>query len=151
MKASAADLATQFAVAERVLDMLAVTYDGFNALEPLQRAIAERAKTGAAKPAAEAFEKKVDAIRNGTTAAPGVGIVNRDAARLYQMLVSGDARPSGPLEAAIAESCQALTTALDGWRRVMADELPEMNATLAKSSLPALSAVPAPPTPRCAP
>jgi photosystem II stability/assembly factor-like uncharacterized protein len=141
IKATMADLSAQFELTGRVLDMLAVTYDAFNALEPIAKRTA----------AMEAFAKKVDAVRNGTTAAPGVGIVNRDAARLYQMLVSGDSRPSGPLAAAIAESCQALTTALGAWRKLAADDVPAVNAALAGLGEQPLSSVPVPAAPRCAP
>jgi photosystem II stability/assembly factor-like uncharacterized protein len=158
VKASKADLTAQFELTARLLDMLAVTYDGYSSLRTFRATIGDRTKALAdgrdannVKEAVEAFEKKVDAVENGTSAAPGVGIVNRDAARLYQMLVSGDARPAGPLEAAFAESCTALTAALDSWRRLVATDLPAVNATLTRLNLSPLGEISAPATPRCDP
>ena len=90
-----------------------MTYDSFLSLKELRAIVAARAKgTRKARSqrtfadAVQAFDKKLDAVQNGTSAAPGVGIVNRDLARYYEMLVSGDARPAERLRASVAESCQ---------------------------------------------
>jgi hypothetical protein len=100
---------------------------------------------------AEAFDKKLDAIQNGTAAAPGLGPVNRDLARFHQMLLSGDARPSQRLEDSSAEACQALAAALDSWRRLNTIDLPAVNAALAQSTLAPLVAGAVPVAPSCAP
>src|SRR5262249_51674207 len=158
VKASAAELAAQFDLTERVLDMLAVTYSGWTSLRDLRatipdptKALAGAGEAAEAREGIEGFDKKIDAIQNGSSAAPGVGIVNRDAARLYEMLVSGDAQPAQPLVAAIGESCQALATALESWRRVAADDWPAIDATLTRMKLSPLGDAAAPATPRCEP
>jgi len=98
-----------------------------------------------------AFEKKLDAVQNGTSAMPGVGLVNRDLARSYEMLTSGEARPAERLRAAVAESCEGLTNALVSWRNLNASDLPAINALLAKSTQAPITPVPVPATPSCIP
>jgi photosystem II stability/assembly factor-like uncharacterized protein len=157
VRATAADLTAQFELATRLTDALAVTYDGFMALKDLRSVTAERAKLSAAARraadatnAVDAFDRKVDLIQNGTAAAPGLGLLNRDLARLYQMALSGDARPAERLQTWAVESCQALATALDGWRRLNAD-LPAVNTARARVGLPPLAAVSVPAAPQCGP
>ena len=101
--------------------------------------------------AVQAFDKKLDAVQNGTSAAPGVGLVNRDMARYYEMLISGDARPAERLRASVAESCQGLTTSLVSWRSLNATDLPAINKVLAKSKQAPLAPVAVPATPSCMP
>jgi hypothetical protein len=153
--ASPADLAEQFDLATQLSDALAVTHDGYWTLRDLRAAIAERVKSaGATKDVTDtldAFDKKVDAIQNGTAAAPGLGPVNRDMARFHQMLLSGDARPSQRLVDSAAESCQALAAALGSWRQLNTIDLPAVNAVLAQSALAPLAAGAVPVAPSCVP
>jgi hypothetical protein len=158
VRASAADLAAQFALSTRLTEMLAVSDDGYTALKELRSTIAERAKAlgdsqraKTAKSALEAFEKKVEAIQNGTADAPGLGLVNREAARLYEMLQSGDGRPADRLEATAADSCRALTAALESWRTLNATDLPAVNTALARTKQSALAPLVVPATPPCTP
>jgi hypothetical protein len=158
VRASEADLATQIEIATRVADALAVSYDGYTSLRALRADVASRVKAlteakaaKAAVDAVQAVDKKLDAVQNGTAAAPGLGPANRDLARYYQMLLSGDARPAERLRASIAESCHALTTALQLWRALNATELPPVNKMLAAAKQAALPQLAAPATPACAP
>jgi hypothetical protein len=158
VRASAADLQAQFDLATRLTDALSVTYDSFYALRELRATVAARLKTLTDAQAAkdvtdrvQAFDKKLDAIENGTTAAPGVGIVNRDLARYYMMLTSGDARPADRLRTSAAESCQALTTAMTSWRSVNATDVPAINELLATSKQAPLVPAAVPATPACTP
>jgi hypothetical protein len=155
IRASAADLDAQFELETRLTDALAVTYDSYSSLKDARALVAARAKalTGAkaVTDAVQAFDKKLDAVQNGTSAAPGVGIVNRDLARYYEMLTSGDARPAERLRAAVAESCQGLTNALVSWRYLNATDLPAINQVLAKAKQPPFAPVAVPATPSCMP
>jgi hypothetical protein len=155
VRAPEADLATQFELATRLTGALALTYDSFLSLKALRAGVAARAKTPkVAKDvtdAVQAFDKKLDAVQNGSSAAPGVGIVNRDLARYYEMLVSGDARPAERLRASVAETCQGLTNALASWRSLNATDLPALNQLLAKSKQAPLALVPVPAAPGCVP
>ena len=155
-RASQADLDAQFALGTGLTDALAVTYDSYTWLKDLRADVAARAQALAdgkagkdLTDAVQAFDKTLDAVQNGTGAAPGVGLVNRDLARYYEMLTSGDARPADRLRAAVAESCQALTTALALWRNVNATDLPALNTMLAKTTQAPFAAVPVPATPTC--
>lgn len=158
VRATAADLAAQFDLAERLSDVLAATYDGYSALKEMRATVAERLKSIGDRPAARplkerlgGFDKKADAVQNGTAAAPGLGLVNRDGARLYQMLLSGDARPTAPLVAAAAETCRAVTSAIEAWRQLNATDLPAANGALTRAKLPPIAAPAAPATPTCTP
>jgi len=156
VKASPADLAAQFELAMRIGDELSASFDGYHALAAMRSAVAERAKavggTRDAKQAAadlEAFDRKVDAIQNGTTSAPGVGVANRELARLFSMVESGDARPSAPLRTAAAEWCDALAKAIESWRRLNSSDVPALNAALERRKLPTIAAAPVPTAPSC--
>jgi photosystem II stability/assembly factor-like uncharacterized protein len=155
IRASEADLDAQFELETRVMDALTVTYDSYSSLKEMRAAIAARVSalkaSKRAADAVQAFDKKVDAIQNGSSTAPGVGIVNRDVARYYEMLTSGDARPAERLRAAVGESCQALTNALASWRTLNARDLSAINTVLVKAKQPPLAPVPVPATPACMP
>jgi photosystem II stability/assembly factor-like uncharacterized protein len=156
--ASSGDLAAQFDLATRLTGALAATYDGFSSLrdarvelEARRKALQGMRNATEATSEVDAFAKKVDAIQNGTAASPGLGLVNRDMARFYQMLVSGDARPSQRLQMSVGESCQGLIAALESWRRLNAADLPAVNTTLARFTLAPLAAGAVPASPSCAP
>ena len=158
VRASQADLDAQFQLGTHITDALAVTYESYSSLKELRTGIAARAKAMTdgkvskdVSDAAQAFDKKLDAVQNGTNAAPGVGLVNRDLARYYMMLTSGDARPAERLRAAVAESCQGLTNALVSWRKLNATDLAALNTLLAKSKQAPFAAATVPVTPSCAP
>jgi hypothetical protein len=158
IRASEADLATQVELATRLTDALALTYDSFLSLKELRASVSARMKALADGKAAkdvsdavQAFEKKLDAVQTGTSAAPGVGIVNRDLARYYSMLTSGDARPAERLRTSVAESCEGLARSLASWRNLNATDLPTVNKVLAKAKQAAFTPVPVPVTPACVP
>jgi hypothetical protein len=158
IRASEADLNTQIGLATRLADALAVTYDAFLSLKDLRASVAAAEKALAESKAAKdltdavkAFDKKLEAVQTGTSAAPGVGIVNRDLARYYSMLTSGDARPAERLRASVAESCQGLTKSLEAWRKLNATDLPAINKVLAKTRQAPFAPVAVPATPTCTP
>jgi hypothetical protein len=149
-RTSEADLTAQFELATRLTEALAVTYDSFLSLKELRVIVGGKA-AGDATGAMQAFDKKLDAVQNGTTAAPGVGLVNRDLARYFEMLVSGDARPAERLRASVADSCDALAKSLASWRNLNAKDLPAVNRLLATSRQAPLPPMAVPATPPCAP
>jgi len=158
VRASEADVNSQIELATRLTDALAMTYDSFLSLKELRASVAARGKAlaeiKAAKDVIEAvqtFEKKLEAVQTGTSAAPGVGIVNRDLARYYSMLTSGDARPAARLTSSVAESCQGLTRSLEAWRNLNATDLPAVNKVLAKAKQATFAPVPVPAAPACMP
>ena len=119
IRASEADLTTQIELATRLTDALALTYDSFLSLKELRASVAARVKALADSKAAkdvtdavQAFDKKARSRADRNQRCARVGIVNRDLARYYSMLTSGDARPAERLRASIAESCEGLTRSL---------------------------------------
>jgi hypothetical protein len=167
VRASEADLAAQFELATRVTDALAVTYDSFLSLKELRalvsarmKALADgqitkkggkaRSKAAGVIDAVQAFDKKLDVVQNGTNAAPGMGVVNRDLARYFEMLVSGDARPAERLRASVAESCQALAGSLASWRNLQATAA-ALNKLLVESKQEPFAPIAVPETTGCRP
>ena len=67
------------------------------------------------------------------------------------MLLSGDARPSQRLRESATDSCQALTAALESWRKLVATDLPAVNRAFARAKLPPVVPGAAPATPPCVP
>jgi len=77
------------------------------------------------------FEKKIDAIDNGTKRAPGFGPVNRDLARLIFSVESADMPPPDTVQSAARQSCDALDKDLANWRQLNEQDLAAFNAVLA--------------------
>jgi hypothetical protein len=156
VKASQADLVAQLDLAKRLIEGLAASSDGYNTLAALRAALADPlkavAEAGGPKHAISAlqiFDKKLEAVQNGTAEAPGLGLVNREMARLFSMVESADVRPSEPLQTASAAWCTSLTAALDKWRAVNRSDLAAANAALARVRRPPIAMPDAPPMPAC--
>jgi len=130
LNASQADLVAQLELADQLTRGLAASYDGYNRLAALRATLAGRVESlgnpkdaegwndPKGKPgkstrdeaaALHAFETRLDAVQNGTSVAPGLGLVNREMARLFSMVESADARPSEPLRSSSSVWCDALT------------------------------------------
>ena len=142
VSASQADLAAQLELATTATDGLSVTYDGYYEMARLREAIADRLKTaGGAAGAAEldaglkAADAQALAVQTGTASAPGLGPVNRDLARYFNMTESGDAAPSQTLRSAVTDACDALGKALEAWRGLAGQTLPALNRALGKARL----------------
>ncbi|HEV3062148.1 MAG TPA: hypothetical protein VGY48_28110 [Vicinamibacterales bacterium] len=150
VKASQADLTAQFDLGTHLAEWLAASFDGYNALAALRAGLADHMKDAAsAVQTLEALDKRVEAVQTGTTAAPGVGTVNREMARLFSMVESADARPSEPLQAASAAWCTSLRGALDSWQQLNGPELAAANVALARVQRRAIDIPEAPAMPMC--
>jgi anti-sigma factor RsiW len=77
--------------------------------------------------------------------------VNRDLARYFEMLVSGDARPAERLRASVVESCQALARSLASWRNLEAADRAALNRLLTQSKQAPFAPIAVPETPSCMP
>jgi hypothetical protein len=148
--ASQADLVRQFEAANRISAGLKSSYDAYNTIAAFRATLADRRKTLDAglkdnpetKEAADAvkdLDTKIDVIQSGTRTSPGIGPVNRDLARMDFMIETGDAAPSDSAEAAIHESCSALTSNLAAWRQLKTQSVPSLNALLEKYKLAPLA------------
>jgi hypothetical protein len=143
-------------LAKRLIDGLAASSDGYNTLAALRVALADQLKAVAAAggpkhatSALQTFDKRLEAVQTGTAEAPGLGLVNREMARLFSMVESADVRPSEPLQTASAAWCTSLTAALDKWHSLNGPDLAAANAALARVRRPPIAIPEAPPTPAC--
>ena len=142
IRATPADLGEQSELVRQITDGLSATYDGYSQLADLRSAVADRMKsleanTSAkeAAAAAKTLDDQVAAVQNGTPAAPGLGLINRDLARLFTMAESGDSRPSETLRSVANQQCEALAKALAGWQQLNSQGIPSLNALLAGQKL----------------
>ncbi len=151
VRATQADLAAQLALAVRITDGLAASYDGYYQVDALRTELAARLKALDPKRAADAtkavqaLDGKTKGIKDGTAAAPGFGIANRDLARYLAMVESGDSKPADALQTTIDGTCDALAAAIAAWRDVNGPAVAAANALLAKqklATLPVAAAVP---------
>ena len=99
----------------------------------------ENPETKDAVDAAKDLDTKIDVIQSGTRTSPGIGPVNRDYRLDDFMIETGDAAPSDSAEAAIHESCSALTSNLAAWRQLKTQSVPPLNALLEKYKLAPLA------------
>jgi hypothetical protein len=122
--ASQADLVEQRDVALMASRGMKSSFDTFHQLDALRKALdqSQKSLTGAdadkAKAAAEALRKKLDAVEKGTEAAPGIGPVNRELARLIFSVESADMRPADTVKAAIQQNCETLAGKLTQWQQI---------------------------------
>ncbi len=122
--ASGEDLDAQRAQARRLVSGMNVSYDEYQKLDALTRAIDDRRKNEKAETAD--LDKQIKAVAQGTHDVPGLGPINRDLGRLLFGIESADQRPSAPQVEAVAEECGALAKALVLWK--------ELNESLAKQN-----------------
>ena len=143
IRASHDDLLVQFDVARRVTAALAVSFEGYGTLARLRAALVERVtaigdSSAETMAAAKALDERMNAVQNGIPERRGLGLVNRDMARYFNMLGSSDTRPAALLRNAIADTCEALNLALAGWRELNGKDVPAFNTQLQQRGLPPL-------------
>jgi photosystem II stability/assembly factor-like uncharacterized protein len=137
--ASPADLSAQLDWAQRITRGMKASSDAFYQVADFRKAFTERTdalKQSASKQTKDAiddFEKKIDAIDNGTKTAPGFGPVNRDLSRLIFSIESADMRPADTVQSAAQQSCDALDKDLANWRQLNEQDLTAFNAILASN------------------
>ncbi len=128
--ASQQDLAAQLDAEKSIAAQMALTYDGYNNALALRDAIAERQKANPAvadllKPIAAELDKVAD----GDTPDLGLGPINRELARVFEMIGSGDARPAAGLMSGLELTCQQLQKQMTQWKDLNA-RLADVNAQL---------------------
>jgi hypothetical protein len=147
---SPADLSDQLDLAQRISRGVKASSDAFYQVAGLRKALAERtdalkqSATNETKDAVTDFEKKLDAIDNGTKRDPGFGPVNRDLSRLIFSVEAADMRPPDTVQSAAQQSCDALDRDLANWRQLNEQDIAAFNAILATSKqapLPILSGI----------
>ena len=148
--ASPADLSDQLDLAQRISRGMKASSDAFYQVAGLRKALTERtnalkqSESKETKDAIADFEKKIDAIDDGTKRAPGFGPVNRDLARLIFSVESADMRPADTVQSAAQQSCEALDKDLANWRQLNEQDLAAFNAILTankQAPLPILAGI----------
>ena len=142
------DLEAQVDVARMIDAWMNSSYHSYNdvrtlraALAIAQKAVAANSPAKEASDAAQALDKELSEIQDGTNTAPGFGSVNRDVARFVTMIQSGDIRPAKSIIENAAPSCVALQNDLARWRKINAEILPALNNLLKQNKLSALAIV----------
>jgi hypothetical protein len=125
--------------------------DSEEALEaPQRRGGAQQDEPKPSDPLA-ALDAAILKIRDGNQREQGFGAINRELARLAEMMSEGDARPAGALVEAVNQSCQELQKRSTEWKALSgspSSPLESANIYLHDHNLaplPALGAAPTPP------
>jgi len=132
------DLEAQLDLARVIDSWMNVSYRSYMEVSRLRAALATTQKGLAAKEtsdAAQAVDRELSELQDGTNAAPGFGSVNRDVARFVTMIQSGDIRPAKSIIENVRPSCMALQNDLARWRKINAETLPALNNLLKKYNL----------------
>ena len=141
VRATAADLTAQLAFAKRMASWMSASSDGYYQATALraaigtgQKALAGNSSRAAALDQLSALDREIAPLENN--AAGSFGIANRDLARLFAMLTSGDGAPASAVKDAALESCTALAKTIDSWASIE-QRVVALNATLGDQALPA--------------
>src|SRR5216684_1557075 len=142
------DLETQVDVARMIDAWMNSSYRSYNdvrtlraALANAQKALAANSLAKEANDAAQALDKELSELQDGTNAVPGFGSVNRDVARFVTMIQSGDIRPARSIIENATPSCVVLQYELARWRKINAETLPALNDLLKQNKLSPLRIV----------
>lgn len=146
VRVMAGDLEAQLGLSRKICELMNASAAASNASLPLIEQFAERKKAIPANApkeftdAAAAFEKQLDAATDGSGKEPGFGPINRDLGRYLIMVQSADIRPGESAHNAVVASCNAFAKDVDGWNKLVAQGIPDVNKALAGQNLPALNA-----------
>ena len=142
------DLEAQLDLALTIDAWMNSSYHSYNDVRTLRAALANAQKPLAANSpakeasdAAQALDKELSELQDGTNAVPGFGSVNRDVARFVTMIQSGDIRPARSIIENATPSCVVLQYELARWRKINAETLPALNDLLKQNKLSPLRIV----------
>lgn len=149
---SQADLEKQLDTELNISEQMKATYAGYEYMKELYVATIERLKSlNGAKPESDqiiSLQKEIVDLVEGKAADLGLGPLNRDLARLAEMIGSGDARPAAALQSGVDQSCKELEKRLAQWQGIE-PELAKMNEALQKKGVAALPEMKVPEGTRC--
>jgi hypothetical protein len=150
---AAAALSAQFRLQQRIVAGIAATYHGYNYVQELRAALADRTKAASGNSAAAAIAgaaQTLDAALAPLVTGPaGFGIAHRDLARRLNDQLVADMEPTSSVVAGVDGPCRSIDAALETLRRLQAESLSALNAMLARGSMGALPAWTPPAAPAC--
>ena len=150
--------AAQLDLSRKICDLMESDARHFRALDALRLQLEERKKAFTATQPKELtdsigeLQKRLNALEDGTSTAPGFGPINRDLARYLVMVQSADARPAESARNAFAASCSMYAKNVADANKLNSEALGSLNTLLAAQKLQPLTFAP-PQTPAltCAP
>ncbi|MBV9435866.1 MAG: hypothetical protein JOZ44_07425, partial [Acidobacteria bacterium] len=147
----ATDLAEQLRVERIASGAMDASYEAFQQSKKLLDAVnGETVKTEGKEsdkttpPALSALQKKVEEVANHDHNDLGFGPANRELARLFEMISSGDGRPAAPLAEGITQICRDVSKRLDEWKTINGKDVPEWNSS-STPKLPTAETIPTSP------
>ncbi len=154
--AGQADLVHQLELEKAISSWMSLSYAAHNQVSQLQSMLTDRQKalstdstSSDALTAVKALDTDLEKLEGGTSAEPGLGLVNRDLARLLTMAGSGDAAPSNAITAAAQQQCEALRKDLTRWKEINDSTIPALNKLLRNHNVNALPQTSDFPIPQC--
>jgi len=149
---SQADLQKQLDTELNISAQMKATYAGYEYMKELYVATSERLKSlNGAKPEADqmaVLQKKIENLVEGKATDLGLGPLNRDLARLAEMIESGDARPAAALQSGVDQSCHQLQKRLAQWQELQSG-LAKTNDALQKKGSAVLPEMKVPEAVKC--
>ena len=123
-------------------DWMNISYRAYHQVSALRAALAaaQKIETRDGTQGAQALDKELAELQEGTNAAPGFGAVNRDVTRFVSMIQSADIRPAKSIIENAAPSCVALKNNLGRLRQIVQTKV---------SPIPEMKPLTVPNDPRC--
>ena len=132
---SSQELQRQLDLLKKIAAGMSATYESYNHVVQLRKELADWRETQAAK----TLDTKAQALTDDAGPPAGFGPLNRDLTRLMIAVNQSDSPPASELTNAFVGMCQDVNAALVRWRDLIKDELPALNAQLARQSSPSLA------------
>ena len=137
------DLEAQLQVERNIDAQMSTSYDGYEQTSNLRAVIKQLQATATGKQdvltALKSLDDAVAKVEQGKQKDPGFGPLNRDLARLFEMVGSGDSRPATPLIDQSNTGCAQLNSRIIEWKQLQA-QIATTNSTLRSAGLPPLPA-----------
>ncbi len=147
---STKELQTQLELAQKIATSMSATYQGYNQVSQLRTELAARiatltqsGKSPETLAAAQAVDTKAQGLTDAAGPPAGLGPMNRDLTRLMIAVSQSDTPPASSLVETFTGMCQDSHGALTRWSDLRTTDVPQLNAALARESLPPLTVPPA--------
>jgi hypothetical protein len=154
---STQELQRQLDLGQEITARMNATYRGYNQAAQLHSEVADRVanlkqsgKSPEALAAAQTLEGKARELTDAAGPPAGMGPLNRDLTRLLVAVDQADTPPASALTEAFTGLCEDTHAALARWIDLRSKDLEQLNALLAKESMPAIRMQDPPPgNPNC--
>ncbi|MEO7142905.1 MAG: hypothetical protein ABI165_05315 [Bryobacteraceae bacterium] len=142
LSVSTPELQQQLELAQKLAASMAITYEGYNQAAQLHTELAGRVaalkrsgQSAETLAAAEAADVKAQGLTDAAGSPLGFGPMNRDLTRLMIAVDQSDSPPAGKLIEASTSVCRDNNAIIVRWNELGSQDVPRLNAMLAKQSL----------------